>query len=450
MLLDDNFEMQGGVRNYLGKTQEVTAPKFWQSSKDSPPTELTYITEAEKGLLLDANLHSSLDNGKPNIGASGLLSLDGWGDANDGFGGNSSNAGPAGGASSGGNYGGNTNNNNNSGNNNNNDSFDYEGAAYGTPDSIASVTSNNNNNNNPNFDYETQAYNVTNPNFDYETEAYTGVGKIESNFYNDKTGQFTTTQSPGVIPAVDYQTSNIGAYLDNPNVPDKDKTDFLGRLKAISNSDLVGTNIDGIEDKFIIDNLDISLNSIIDQTKYSKYTDNISEVAKTFEKDLKTTPLSTIGKSGGIIGTFFRGVTDNYKNNKAMDLLGYTGSTIKYNPDGSGDFNYGGGFLTGNAGEGERDAVNQLTPLAADAIGGTTSQPSMVNEYFKNLNNTNLGISQDYLNTYNTAKTKMANTLNMTAPDQQYGFENNYRDTYSRQMNNSNVFYNYLNEQGLI
>ena len=44
----------------------------------------------------------------------------------------------------------------------------------------------------------------------------------------------------------------------------------------------------------------------------------------------------------------------------------------------------------------------------------------------------------------------MANTLNMTAPDQQYGFENNYRDTYARQMNNSNVFYNYLNEQGLI
>jgi len=447
MLLDDNFEMQGGVRNYLGKTQEVTAPKFWQSSKDSPPTELTYITEAEKSLLLDANLHGSLDNGKPNIGASGLLSLDGWGDTSAGGGMDTSggNAGAEGGQGDG--SGGYSSGNNN----NNNNSFDYEGAAYGTPDTIASVTSNNNNNNNnSNFDYETEAYNVTNPNFDYETEAYTGVGKIESNFYNDETGEFITTQSPGVIPAVDYQTSNIGAYLDNPNVPDKDKTDFLGRLKAISNSDLVGTNIDGIEDQFVIDNLDGSLNSIIDQTKYSKYTSNIDEVAKTFESDLKNTPLSTIAKSGGLIGTFFRGVTDNYKNNKAMDLLGYTGSTIKYNPDGSGDFNYGGGFLTGNASEGERDAVNQLTPLAADAIGGTTTQPSMVNEYFNNLNNTNLGISENYLNTYNTAKTKMAKTLNMTAPDQQYGFENNYRDTYTRQMNNSNVFYNYLNEQGLI
>ncbi len=79
MLLDENFVMQGGVRNYLGETQEVTAPKFWQSSKDSPPTELAYITEAEKGLLLDANLHGSLQNNKPNMGASGLLSFDGFG-----------------------------------------------------------------------------------------------------------------------------------------------------------------------------------------------------------------------------------------------------------------------------------------------------------------------------------------------------------------------------------
>ena len=84
MLLDDNFEMQGGVRNYLGTTEEVTAPKFWKSSKDSPKTELAYITEAEKGLLLDANLHGSLKDGKPNIGASGLLSYDGFGSTDSG------------------------------------------------------------------------------------------------------------------------------------------------------------------------------------------------------------------------------------------------------------------------------------------------------------------------------------------------------------------------------
>lgn len=84
MLLNDNFVMQGGVRNYLGKTKEVKAPKYWKSSKNSPKTELVYITEAEKGLLIDANLHGSLKNGKPNIGAAGLLSYDGWGDSDRG------------------------------------------------------------------------------------------------------------------------------------------------------------------------------------------------------------------------------------------------------------------------------------------------------------------------------------------------------------------------------
>ncbi len=52
MLLDKDFVMQGGVRNYLGKTEEVTAPKYWQSSENSQPTDLSYITEPETTLLL--------------------------------------------------------------------------------------------------------------------------------------------------------------------------------------------------------------------------------------------------------------------------------------------------------------------------------------------------------------------------------------------------------------
>ena len=83
MLLNKDFEMQGGVRNYLGKTKEVTAPKYWKSSPSSPSTELAYITNKEKSLLLDANIHGSL-KGKPNIGASGLLSFDGFGSTDPG------------------------------------------------------------------------------------------------------------------------------------------------------------------------------------------------------------------------------------------------------------------------------------------------------------------------------------------------------------------------------
>ena len=85
MLLDKDFVMQGGVRNYLGETEEVNnAPRYWQSSPTSPKTELSYITDAEKNLLLDANLHGSLKGGKPNKGAAGLLSFDGWGDVSSG------------------------------------------------------------------------------------------------------------------------------------------------------------------------------------------------------------------------------------------------------------------------------------------------------------------------------------------------------------------------------
>jgi len=435
MLLDDNFEMQGGVRNYLGKTQEVTAPKFWQSSKDSPPTELTYITEEEKNLLLDANLHGTLDSGKPNIGASGLLSLDGWGDASDGFGSNNNS---------------NNNNNNNQGSDSGHSRFDVGSGYYGEP-TTTTTTSNNNDNNQPPDPVLPPG--VISKNFDYETDAYSmdagyGLGTITNATYNKDTGQVDIEQTPGIINTEQYQTANLGAYLDSPDVSDKDKINTLNQLQALSNSNLKGSKLSDIETDFVVENLDLAFNNIKDQTKYSEYTSSIDENATTFAGDLSDNLLGTVAKSGGIIGTMFKGITDTYKNNKALETLGYTGKTIQYNPDGSGDFNYGGGFLTGS--DSEREAVNQLTPLAANVVGGTTPERSMVNDYFANLNNTNLGISENYLNTYNTAKTKMANILNMTPPNQQYGYGNNYNDTYARQMNNTNVFYNYLNEQGLI
>ena len=300
----------------------------------------------------------------------------------------------------------------------------------------------------------TQQINAVN-NFDYETDANSidsgyGLGEITNATYNKDTGTVDIEQTSGIINTEQYQTANLGAYLDSPDVSDKDKINTLNQLQGLSNSDLKGSKLSDIETDFVLENLDLSFNNIKNQTKYSKYTSSIDENATTFMGDLTENPLGTVAKSGGIIGTIFRGSTDYFKNNKALETLGYTGKTIKYNPDGSGDFNYGGGFLTGNASQGERDAVNQLTPLAADAIGGTTPQKSMVNEYFNNLNNTNLGISENYLNTYNTAKDKMAKTLNMTPNTQQYGYGNSYNDTYSRSMNNTNVFYNYLNEQGLI
>ena len=67
-----SYEVQGGVKNYLGKQKEVTAPIKWKSSPDSPETELAYITKAEK------DLHGS-SKGGVNRGPSGIMSLNGFG-----------------------------------------------------------------------------------------------------------------------------------------------------------------------------------------------------------------------------------------------------------------------------------------------------------------------------------------------------------------------------------
>ena len=71
--------VQGGVENYLGKQPQVVVPRKWQSSPDAPSTELAYITKAEKDLILKKDIHGSLDKG-PNMGPSGIMSLDSFGD----------------------------------------------------------------------------------------------------------------------------------------------------------------------------------------------------------------------------------------------------------------------------------------------------------------------------------------------------------------------------------
>ena len=87
-MIDKSLRMkvpkQGGVKNYLGKQKMVTAPKKWKSAPNHPDTELAYITKAEKDALIKINLHGSM-NGKAHKGPSGIISLNGWGDADRGY-----------------------------------------------------------------------------------------------------------------------------------------------------------------------------------------------------------------------------------------------------------------------------------------------------------------------------------------------------------------------------
>ena len=89
--LKQHYEMQGGVKNYLGKQKMVKAPKHWLSKPGHVKAKLAYITDEEEQILIDKNLYGSL-RGRPNIGPAGLPSLQG-GDFGSGGGGSSGDGG---------------------------------------------------------------------------------------------------------------------------------------------------------------------------------------------------------------------------------------------------------------------------------------------------------------------------------------------------------------------
>tara|TARA_R100000742_G_C4268994_1_gene87426 strand:+ start:49 stop:1068 length:1020 start_codon:yes stop_codon:yes gene_type:complete len=97
----------------------------------------------------------------------------------------------------------------------------------------------------------------------------------------------------------------------------------------------------------------------------------------------------------------------------------------------------------------ERNEINKIIPNLPYAIGGTAPQESMVNKYFNNMGN-NLGVSSVYMNTYNDAKNKIAQSLNLTPNTQQYGYGNTFNDNYARSMTSANPFFDELTNQGLI
>jgi len=93
------------------------------------------------------------------------------------------------------------------------------------------------------------------------------------------------------------------------------------------------------------------------------------------------------------------------------------------------------------------DLETYFAPELADIIGGTTPRDSMVNNYFANFNNQNLGINSAYMDTYNKAKENMAKSLNLQPNTLQYGYNAN---PYAQLMSSLNPYYDELKAQGLI
>ena len=368
MLLDKDFVMQGGVRNYLGKTEEVKAPKYWKSSKDSPSTELVYITEAEKGLLADANLHGSLKNGKPNVGASGLLSYDGWGSTDPGqnrAGGDVSNTMDRGG----------------------NDGNDRMGSSSGggasfqgtSPDPQLPpgvIDKGNNVGDGEDIDtiYTDDSFNVT-------------PEKVEKNFF-EKVIDFVA--GGGVVGSV---LRSIGGKLNPEN-----KYEGITGEDGYGEGDYISTQGDWAASKGLVE-------------KAEDY----------YELDLEEQ--QAIDKQMYDDGVRSQAFNDLYNDGDTSNLNNLTTT--------------------------ERNEINKIIPDLPDAIGRTTPQESMVNKYFANMGN-NLGVSPTYMNTYNDAKNKIAQTLNLTPNTQQYGYGNPFNDNYARSMTPNNPFYDELDNQGLI
>ena len=100
------------------------------------------------------------------------------------------------------------------------------------------------------------------------------------------------------------------------------------------------------------------------------------------------------------------------------------------------------GSVNENISESEAETIyNEVQNQLPFIIGGTQPKDSMVNQYFANTSN-NLGISQNFMTSYDQAKADLAKTLNMTSNASQFG--------YNANMSASNIYYNYLKEQGLL
>ena len=96
------------------------------------------------------------------------------------------------------------------------------------------------------------------------------------------------------------------------------------------------------------------------------------------------------------------------------------------------------------------DLETYFAPELADIIGGTTPQESMVNQYFANINNNNLGINSAYMDTYNKAKSDMEAKLQLTNNTQQYGYAPFPYQNNRMTMTSANPFFDELNNSGLI
>ena len=446
---------------------------------------LAYITPGERDMLVDAG-------GVKTPTPSGIFAYPpGYGGG--GYQGGSSNSssskggGPAGGASAGGNYGGNSSGgvsaNNMSGasnNNNNNNSGGDQEDDVATMETNMGVTTNNN----PtgwSGDSGVDAFESSQDGLlgtpDYQGTVFTGGTFGTDDTQGSRTlsyGNDAATEDLGRPDITYYQPT--GTTMGNY----KSRTEF-NQIKYIQDSKL-----QTVKNKLTKHGFDIDKDANFQDT--INYVNNLSseELPESY-KDLKNpdgTPLyepetlkqfeelGYIPTSGqhtipGVIGRFFE------KTDKPLtkdELLASLDEAVEVGKSGGGDMNFQERmktyqpkryaaengllynprtktFTKREGGGSEQDAFTRSN--APYEVGQTDPQESIVAKYFQNMGS-NLGVSSAYMDTYNAAKNKISQTLNLTPNTQQYGYGNTFNDNYARSMTSANPFFDELTNQGLI
>ena len=292
------------------------------------------------------------------------------------------------------------------------------------------------------------------PTFDYEASAY-GTGTVTNATYNKDTKSVDIEQTPGVITGSTYTDKTTNAFLDSPDVSDKDKIGFLNDLQAIQNSTLTGTKLSNVDDeasRYALGLISNSLTNVKENPNYENLTSQIDEKGSTYGYDLANNPIKTFAKTGfSLTGTLFKSGLDQYNNNKSLSLFGFDGKPMAKQ-------GYSDGF------DPYYQNLNQVSNEGSDPA-NNISAPDYSNIFNSEVPNFYLNNNQNINDRFNAAKNKISNTL-YGATDFGAVYNSNPDNIFKSYLeplglnkapiglfdssNQENIYTNYLTEQGLI
>ena len=224
--------------------------------------------------------------------------------------------------------------------------------------------------------------------------------------------------SPGTTTG--GKNKNTSGGSDRPN------------MAEITGSDLPGSF--GAVDPGVAGNWDV--NPKTNQLEFTPSTDTITSFTDNLSANIKSSPFSALTPFATLSKTALQTLAANYMMGNITNP--FSGYSSEGNPN-----------LTQFEGEGgNRDLMNQLTPLAPYLMTGQIAPQSMVNQYFANQPTSSLSSSLE--TSYNNAKSNINNILGITAPSQQFGYSQAPYGSYSSTNMADNPYKDYLTTRGLI